>query len=71
MTTSLHPIGNRVNRLRLCGVGLLSLDEVESWLYALDMLQEERKAACRQIMSDGYYAVSNLEYRVTVECTKQ
>ena len=71
MTTELHPIGNGVNRLRLCGVGLLSLDEVDSWLFAIDLPQRERKAACRQILDEGYYAVSNIEYRVTVECTKQ
>lgn len=71
MTISLHPIGNNVNHLRLCGVGLLSLDEVDSWLFALDLPESERKAACRQIMSEGYYAMSNVEYRVTIECFKQ
>ena len=71
MTTDLHPIGNGVNLLTLCGVTLLSLDEVDAWLFAIDVPQGQRKAACRQIMGEGYYAVSNIECRVTVECTKQ
>lgn len=71
MTTELIPIGGCVNLLRLCDVGLFSLDAVDAWLFAIDVPQGERKAACRQIMADGYYAVSNREYRVTIECTKQ
>ena len=70
MTTELHPIGNGINRLSLRGVTLLSLDEVDSWLFALDLSQEERKEACRQIMKDGYYTISNIEYRVTVSCCR-
>ena len=70
MKTDLHSIGNGVNRLSLYGVTLLSLDDVDAWLLAIDMPHSQRKEACRQIMSDGYYAVSNIEYRVTVECTK-
>lgn len=71
MTIELHPIENMVNRLRLRGVTLLSLDDVDAWLYAIDMPHSERKAACRQILGEGYYAVSNIEHRVTIECTKQ
>lgn len=71
MTIDLHPIGNGVNSLKLGGVTLLSLDDVDAWLFAIDVPQGERNAACWQIMTKGYHAVSNIEYRVTVGCTKQ
>lgn len=69
MTTELFPIDGSVNLLRLGGVTLLTLDVVDSWLCAIDLPQEARNSAHRQILGDGYYAVSNIEYRVTVECT--
>ena len=71
MTTGLTPIGNGVNRLSLRCVTPLALNEVDSWLYAIGMPPEQRETACRQIMHEGYYAVSNIEYKVTIECTKQ
>ena len=70
MKTDLYPLSDGVNLLVLKGVNLLSLDDVDSWLFAIDLPDSERKAACRQIMSEGYYCVSNIEYRVTVECFK-
>lgn len=54
MTAELTPIGNGVNLLRICGVTLRTLDKVDSWLYAIDLPDVERKRACRQIMADGY-----------------
>lgn len=70
MTTSLRSIDNGVNLLEISGVTLLSLEDVNAWLFAIDMPPRERKAACRQILADGYYAVSNIEHRVTVVCEK-
>lgn len=67
MNTRLKCIDNRVNLLTVSGITLTDLDEVDGWLYALDMAQAERRAACRQIMTDGSFAVSNIEHRVTVQ----
>ena len=64
------PSLNGVNRLLIYGVTLLSIDDVDAWLFAIDMPQSQRKEACRQIMSEGYYGVSNIEYKVTVECSR-
>ena len=71
MTTELQPIGNGVNRLMIRDITPLSLGDVNAWLFAIELPLSERDAACRYIMSEGYYAVSNIDYRVTVECTKQ
>lgn len=68
MTTNLSYLNEKVNLLTLSGVTLIHMDEVDAWLYAIDLAPSERKAACLQILSDGSYTVSNIEHRVTVEC---
>lgn len=65
MTTTLTPIENGVNLLKVCGVTLLSIDDVDAWLYALDLQQGEREQACKHVLGKGFYAVSNMRYRVT------
>lgn len=69
MIVDLQPIADSVNRLTLQGVTLLSLDDVDSWLYAIDMIHSERSDACRQLMTDGKYSVCNIEHRVEMECS--
>lgn len=69
MITRLHPISNGVNVLDISGVTLLSLDDVDAWLFAIDMLPKERTEACRQIVSEGSFNVCNIEHRVEVRCT--
>lgn len=66
MKTRLECISEGVNLLTVSGIKLGDLDEVDSWLFAIDMAQADRRAACRQIMTEGSYAVSNIEHRVTV-----
>jgi hypothetical protein len=68
MKTDLYPLSDSVNLLVLKGVNLLSLDDVDSWLYAIGMNASERSEACCQLMSDGHFDVCNIEYRVHVKC---
>lgn len=68
MKTDLYPLSDGVNLLVLKGVNLLSLDDVDSWLYAIGMNAIERSEACCQLMSDGHFDVCNIEYRVHVKC---
>ena len=70
MRAVMRTIGNAVNELTLSGLAETSLDGVRAWLFAIDMPDYERESACQQILSDGYYAVSNIEHRVTVVCEK-
>lgn len=67
MNTRMKSINDRVNLLTVSGITLTDLDEVDAWLYALDMAETDRRAACRQIITDGSYSVSNIEHRVTLE----
>lgn len=69
MTINLTPIDNFTNLLTLQNVTLLSLDDVDAWLYAIEMTTSERSHACRQIMTDGKFSVCNIEHRVEIECT--
>ena len=68
MKTGLYPLSDGVNLLVLKGVNLLSLDDVDSWLYAIGMNASERSEACYQLMSDGHFDVCNIEYCVYVKC---
>lgn len=67
MNTRMKSINDRVNLLTVSGITLTDLDEVDAWLYALDMAETDRRSACRQIITDGSYSVSNIEHRVTLE----
>ena len=67
MNTRMKSINDRVNMLTVSGITLTDLDEVDAWLYALDMAETDRRAACCQIIADGSYSVSNIEHRVTLE----
>ena len=64
MKTSLHPSCNGVNVLDVRGVTLLTLDEVDSWLFSIGVSSKDRATACRQILAEGSYSVCNIEYRV-------
>ena len=68
MRTSLHPMPNRINLLSLCDVTLLDMDNVNAWFEAIDMSSDERRDACKKILSDGSFAVCNIEYRLEVCC---
>lgn len=70
MISHLKSLDGGVNLLELCDVSHRSLRDVEVWLFAVGVPESQRKAACRQIMTDGFYSVSNIEYRLTVECRK-
>lgn len=65
MKTRLGYTDDNVNTLTLSGVSLIDMDDVDAWLYAIDMTAKERKDACRKILTDGRYDVSNIEHRVT------
>ena len=64
MRTSLHPMPDRMCLLSLCDVTLLDMDNVNAWLEAIDMSSDERRDACKKILSDGSFAVCNIEYRL-------
>lgn len=66
--TSLHPTKEGVTMLKLQGVTVTDLDEVESWLFAIDMLPVERRKACKQILTEGYFFVCNIENKVEIRC---
>lgn len=68
MRRTLTPTFNGVNKLRIFGVTLIDLDEVDSWMFAFDMSQSERNDACRQILCEGVFMVCNIENRVEMEC---
>ena len=68
MRTSLHPMPDRMCLLSLCDVTLLDMDNVNAWLEAIDMSTDERRDACKMILSDGSFAVCNIEYRLEVCC---
>lgn len=68
MTTNLHSIADGVNLLTMQGISVIDLDDVDSWLYSIDMLPKERHEACRQILADGSFSVCNIEHRVEVMC---
>lgn len=69
MKTDLIPLSCGVNRLSLKDVSLIDIDNVDSWLYAIDLPPCERKAACLQVLTRGNYSVCNIEYRIEV-CIK-
>ena len=56
-----------VNLLTVSDVSLIDLDDVDSWLSAIGMEASERPSACRRIMTEGSYSVSNVEHRITLE----
>lgn len=66
--TNLIPIEDGVNLLSVQGVTLLDIDEVDSWLYAMDLLSSERKKACRQLLAEGSFSMCNIEHRVEMVC---
>lgn len=66
MKTNLSPISNRVNLLTISGITLIDLDEVAAWLNACDIYGRHEQEACRQILRDGSFSVSNIEHRVTL-----
>lgn len=68
MRTSLHPMPNRINLLSLRDLTLLDMDNVNAWLEAIDMSPDERRDACKKILSDGSFAVCNIEHRLEVCC---
>ena len=68
MRTSLHPMPDRMCLLSLCDVTLLDMDNVNAWLEAIDMSLDERRDACKKILSDGSFAVCNIENRLEVCC---
>jgi len=70
MKTNLQPIGGGVNLLTLEGVTLTDLDDVDSWLFAIDIPPKERNEACLRILADGSFSVCNIEHRVEVNCRK-
>lgn len=69
MTTKLVPIDNSVNLLSLSNIRLTDLDEVTAWFYALDIPVNEYRNLCVCILKDLRLAFSNIEHRVTVECS--
>lgn len=68
MKIRLHPMPNRMNLLSLRDLTLLDMDNVNAWLEAIDMSSDERRDACKKILSDGCFAVCNIEYRLEVCC---
>ena len=68
MRTSLHPMPDRICLLSLCDVTLLDMDNVNAWLEAIDMSTDERRDACKMILSDGSFAVCNIEHRLEICC---
>ena len=70
MKTRLEPIDDGVNLLRLTGVDLLSIDDLASWLFVFDFFDAELRDCCRLVLGEGFYAFSNIEHRVTVECQR-
>ena len=66
MTTKLEYIDENVNKLTLSGITLLDLDDVSSWLHALDVPHTESRSICRNILTDGIHTMSNIEHRLTV-----
>ena len=71
MNAILETRDDKVNVLCLEDVLPCDLYIVRAWLFAMGFPHRERETVCRQIMGDGFYAVSNIEYRLTIECTKQ
>lgn len=69
MTTKLVPIDNSVNLLALRNINFADLDEVTAWFYALDIPMSEYSNLCKYILSCGVLSFSNVEHRVTVECS--
>ena len=67
MKTNLRPDKNGINLLIMRDVTVIDLDEVDSWLFAIDMLPKERNDACRQILSYGWYSVCNIDHKVEVD----
>lgn len=70
MTTNLRSIENGVNLLTIQGITIIDLDEVDSWLFAIDMLPKERHEACKQVLADGTFSVCNIEHRVEVRVNR-
>ena len=68
MRTSLHPMPDRLNLLVLHGITILDMDDVDAWMEAIDMFPKERHKACRQILTDGSFAVCNIEHRLEMRC---
>lgn len=66
MKIRLHPMPNRMNLLSLRDLTQIDMDNVNSWLEAIDMSSDERRDACKKILSDGSFAVCNIEYRLEV-----
>ena len=69
MTTKLVPIDNSVNLLELRHISLTDFDEVSSWFYALDIPMGEYRNLCAYLLGNGKLSFSNIEHRVTVECS--
>lgn len=69
MKTRLEPIADGVSLLTLRCVRLHDIPDVGSWLNALDLTMTEALDACCQVLEYGCYSFSNIEHRVTVECT--
>ena len=68
MKNRLHPMPDRMCLLSLCDVTLLDMDNVNAWFEAIDMSSDERRDACKMILSDGSFAVCNIEHRLEVCC---
>lgn len=66
MKTELGYLEDCVSLLTVSDVSLIDLDHVDAWLAAIGMAACERPAACRKILTDGCYMVSNVEHRVTL-----
>ena len=68
MTTELHPIVNKANMLKLRNVRPHDADDVDAWLFAIDLTEAERREAIRMILSGEEFCISNIEHRVTLSC---
>lgn len=66
MKTNLSYLSKKVNLLTLTNINIINMDDVDAWLYAIDFSPSDRKEACRQILTDGNFSVSNIEHRITI-----
>ena len=66
MRTLISCLDDGVNLLTVSDVSLIDLDDVDSWLNAIGMEVSERPSACRRILTEGGYTVSNVEHRITL-----
>lgn len=57
---------NGANLLLLKNVSLINLDDVVSWLYALEYPVEEYKHLCMQVLCDEMVMFSNIKHRITM-----